>query len=150
MSTDPHSLHTLEHALSSPWADRHVTVRKTVTKGRFHGVSVEQSDIAVAGSSHTCPQWRSVCFESFSKAKLEEVLKCPVKGSTMSVGDCPIQGSTVAIGEWLKAIPGSIVQGYPAFIMEPSHMTAPSQLLEISSTSIVCATQEYLQGVIQQ
>lgn len=109
MTIDPHSLHSLEDALSSPWADQHVTVRKTVTKGRCHGVSVEQSDITVSGGSHSCPQWRSVCFESFSTAKLEEVLNCPV------------QGSTTTVGEWLKAIPGSTVQGYPAFIMAASH-----------------------------
>lgn len=109
MITDPHLLQSLNEALSSPWADRHVTVAKKVAKESFRGVSVEQCDITVSGGLHTSPNWRSVCFESHSVAKLEEVLKCPVKGSMLGIGD------------WLKAVPGSIVQGYPAFIMAASH-----------------------------
>ncbi len=108
---------SLKEAVSNPWADRYVTVAKKITKGSFHGVSVEQCDVTVSGSLHTSPKWRSICFESYSIAKLEEVLSFPVKDS----------------GECLKLVPGSSVQGYPAFIMAASHV-------DHSATNMVVST----------
>ncbi len=125
MTADPHSLQSLREAVANPWPDRQVTVTKKVTKGSFGGISVEQCDMTLSGDTHTSTNWRSICFESHSVGKLEEMLQRLVKE----------QGPAMGIGEWFKAVPGSTVQGYPAFIMAASHDT------QAMATNVVASAQ---------
>lgn len=105
--TDTESLKSVDEALSIPWANRLLPVSKQVTKGAVHGVSVEQSDIELSGELFcTHAKWRTICFESHS---LHEMLQREVKGGK------------VGMEEYLRAVPGSSVQGYPTFIMKEAH-----------------------------
>jgi hypothetical protein len=93
----------VKEALSVPWANRLLSVSKHVTKGIIHGVTVEQSDLELSGeafSEHA--KWRTVCFESHSIHKIEEMLQREVKGRKVE--------------DYLQ-VPDSVVQGYPAFII---------------------------------
>ena len=93
----------LAEALSTPWDDRVVLVCKHVTKGSVAGVSVEQSDLTVSRGPHSPTEWRTVCFESDSVHDIEEMLAREVQGGKMEAH--------------LRAVPNSIVQAYPSFIM---------------------------------
>lgn len=104
---DSSSIYSLDEVLSSPWPNRIVSVSKQITKRTVHGVSVEQSDLRVSEQqSSLYTDWRTICFESGSLHKLDEILHYEVKALRVGVQDS------------LRAIPNSVVQGYPAFIVE--------------------------------
>lgn len=106
---DRDSLKSVDEALSIPWANRLLPVSKRVTKGTIQGVSVEQSDLELSGELFCAhAKWRTICFESHSLHKVEEMLQHKVKRSEVGIAD------------YLRAVPDSSVQGYPAFIMKPS------------------------------
>ena len=104
---DTNSIYSLNEALSSPWPNRIVSVSKQITKRTVHGVNVEQSDLRVSRQqSSLYTDWRTICFESNSLHKLDGLLQCEVKALRIGIQD------------YLRAIPNSVVQGYPAFILE--------------------------------
>ena len=101
---DPESGKSVEEALSIPWENQLLSISKHVTKGYVHGVSVEQTDLILSGElCSVCTKWRTVCFESRSVHKVEEMLQRAVKAKKVE--------------DHLREVPDSLVQGYPAFVM---------------------------------
>lgn len=94
---------SLDRALSTTWPTKVVSINKCVTKRSIDGVSVEQSDLDLSESPFKQTKWRSVCLECSSIPQLEKLLERKVEGRELK---------TV-----LETIPGSVMGGYPAFIL---------------------------------
>ena len=80
-----------------------------MTKNYVAGVSVEQSDLTVTVDRHIT-HWRTICVESHSRSKIQDMLSSEVKGDT----------SKISVGQFLRTLPNSVVQGYPLFVMRMS------------------------------
>lgn len=110
LCTDKECTESLSEALSSSWSNQLVSVSKRVSKDSIDGVSVEQSDLTVTtGRQHASTHWRSVCLESHLLSKIEQLLSKETKPDQEKV--------PAKFGEYLRAVPNSIVQGYPSFIL---------------------------------
>ena len=121
--SDAPLVQALTESVSTAWADKQVAVTKTITKGGFQGISVEQSDITLSGDVCTSPNWRTICLESGDVGDIERVLQW--RGQAASKG----------LGPLLKEVPGSIVEGYPAFIMAASHKdSSPPANMDTANT----------------
>ena len=94
---------SLEEALDATWPPRLVCIKKDIFKGVRRGISVEQCDIEVSGGLHKQTYWRSICFEA-SIIKIQKFLQKEV-------------GPGKSLKEVLCEPLGSMVQGYPGFIL---------------------------------